>query len=195
MIFPSRSIQSARKSIARPVVAVILTLLLAAPFWSAGCGSKSSADKPGAKTNVTSTQERFVLKDIYNKNYKWSDFQGRPFIINFWATWCGPCRREIPDMIKVYNDYQSKGLEIIAISMDDSRTASRVPAFVDRYKIPWVVLYGNEKVAQEFNLGTSIPTTLFFDAEGNEVGRFVGAQPELVFRRELDKLFAQSPSI
>ena len=170
-------------------------ILMAGPFWSAGCGSNSSSDTSQGGTKADSGSERFVLKDIYNKNYKWSDLLGHPFIINFWATWCGPCRREIPDMELVYEDYQPKGLEIIAISLDDARTVDRVPAFADRYKIPWPVLYGNEKVVREFNLGNSIPTTLFFDAEGNEVSRFVGAQPELVFRRELAKLFAQSPQI
>ncbi len=195
MNFPRRSISLSQKHVARLVLAVILTVLVATPFWSSGCGNKSSSDKSSANTNVSSSSERFVLKNIYNKNYKWSDFQGQPFIINFWATWCGPCRREIPDMIKVYKDYQAKGLEIIAISVDDARTADRVPAFVDRYKIPWVVLYGDEKVYREFNLGGSIPATLFFDAQGNEVSRMIGAQPESVFRRELDKLFSQSPTI
>jgi thiol-disulfide isomerase/thioredoxin len=195
MNLPSRTISSKQKSLARLAAAVILTALLAAPFWSAGCGSKSSSNKSAPKTSVTTTPERFVLKDIYKKNHSWSDFQGHPFIINFWATWCGPCRREIPDMIKVYNDYHSRGLEIIAISVDDARTVNRVPAFIDHYKIPWLVLYGNQTVYREFHLGTSIPTTLFFDAQGNEVSRFVGAQPEVVFRRELKKLFSQSPSI
>ncbi len=175
------------------MAALVLTALIAVPSWMMGCSSSSSSDKSGG--TATSSSERFVLKNIYNKNYKWSDFQGHPLIVNFWATWCGPCRREIPAMLEVYKEYQPRGLEIVAISLDDARTIDRVPAFVDRYRIPWVVLYGNDKVTREFNLGPSIPMTLFFDAQGNEVSRFVGAQPELVFRRELDKLFAQSPSI
>jgi len=191
MILQLRSIKVMRKYIFRLAMAAVLAALVFAPFSITGCGS----DSPSSKSGAGSTPERFVLKNIYNKNYKWSDFKGRPFIVNFWATWCGPCRREIPDMIKVYNDYQSQGLEIVAISLDDARTVSRVPAFVDRYRIPWIVLYGDEKVVKEFELGSSIPTTLFFDANGNEVNRLIGAQPELVFRREIDKLFSQSPSI
>lgn len=196
MISSSRLIHTFRKNIVRIIPAFILAgVLIAAPLWSTSCGSSSSSDKPDTKANVNSTRERFALKNIYNKNYKWSDFLGRPFIVNFWATWCGPCRREIPGMIKVYNDYQNRGLKIVAISVDDARTVGRVPAFVDTYHIPWIILYGNEKVAQEFNLGPSIPVTIFFDAQGNEVSRFVGEQPELVFRQELDKLYSQSPQI
>lgn len=194
MILSSRLIQTFWKDILRIFPAFVLAaVLVSVPLLTDGCGKSSSSDKPDTKSSVGSTYERFALKDIYNKNYKWSEFLGHPFIVNFWATWCGPCRREIPGMIKVYNDYQSRGLKIVAISVDDARTLARVPAFIDTYHIPWLVLYGNEQVAREFNLGPNIPVTIFFDAQGNEVSRFVGAQPESVFRQELEKLYSQSP--
>jgi thiol-disulfide isomerase/thioredoxin len=194
MIRSSPLIKTFWKNTVRIFPALILAaVLVTVPLWSGGCGKSSSSDKPDTKANRSSTQERFALKNIYNKSYKWSDFLGHPFIVNFWATWCGPCRREIPGMIKVYDDYQSRGLKIVAISVDDARTLARVPAFIDAYHIPWIVLYGNEQVAREFNLGPNIPVTIFFDAQGHEVSRFVGSQPESVFRQELEKLYSQSP--
>jgi thiol-disulfide isomerase/thioredoxin len=166
-----------------------LVICLTIPVF-VGCGGSSSDQNSNsdmaAKDDV---HERFILKNIYGKKYQWSQFIGKPFMINFWATWCGPCRREIPVMIKLYAEYQPLGFEIIAISVDEERTRNQVVPFIDQYKIPWVVLYQDKIVSSEFNLGAGIPTTLFFDAEGNETGRFVGAQPESVFRRELEKLF------
>lgn len=100
---------------------------------------------------------------------------------------------EIPILKKLYAEYNPQGLEIVAISMDDMRTEAQVVPFIDRFQIPWLVVYGDNTVPYEFNLGPSIPVTLFFDAKGNEVGRLVGAQPESVFRSELDKLFPRPP--
>jgi thiol-disulfide isomerase/thioredoxin len=167
------------------------TILVLMPHCFIGCGgAESSGDQAEAEVVVdTGEPERFALRNIYRKKYQWSDFIGRPFMINFWATWCGPCRAEIPVLRKLYSEYQPNGLEIVAISLDTERTKDQVVPFIDSYKIPWIVLYGDIAVAQEFNLGQSIPVTLFFNAEGNEVSRLTGAQPERIFRQELEKLF------
>jgi len=156
-----------------------------------GCGDKEETEENQNSQEIAAdeTSERFILRNIYNKKYRWSDFVGQPFIVNFWATWCGPCRAEIPAMMKIYKEYQPRGLEIVAISLDGPRTVKQVVPFIDHYRIPWVVLYGDEAVQREFNLGNSIPVTLFFDAEGNETARLRGAQPEQIFRRELEKIF------
>jgi len=173
--------------------AILSALLLAVSAFFAGCGSDDpSEDRDFATADNNPVYERFNLKDMYNKRHQWSNFLGKPFVINFWATWCGPCRREMPILKKLYDEYHPKGLEIIGISVDDARTRRLVAPFVEQYGVPWVILYGEEPVLKEFSLGPSIPTTLFFDAEGNEISRIVGAQPEVVFRRELAKLFPSS---
>ena len=171
-------------------------LIILAVGVIAGCGSsESSSKKPEVALAVKdSIPERFDLKNIYGKRYQWSQFVGKPLIINFWATWCGPCRAEIPAMKKMYSEFHPQGLEIVAISLDQERTIDQVVPFIDRYEIPWVVLYGDKNAVEAFNLGPSIPETIFFDANGNETARLVGAQPELTFRREIEKLFPPQAS-
>jgi len=173
-------------------ISLLLTfiLLITAPFLN-GCGSKeSSADTPDtdvpAQKQIT---ERFNLRNTIGQRHHWSEYVGKPLIINFWATWCGPCRAEIPGMINIYKEYQPQGLEIVAISLDDQRTKDRVVPFIDQFQIPWVVLYGDQAVVNEFQPGASIPVSIFFDSQGNETARLVGAQPEANFRREVEKLF------
>jgi cytochrome c biogenesis protein CcmG/thiol:disulfide interchange protein DsbE len=177
------------------IYSILVLMILALVPYHVGCGGNDNSQKKPATTLETQkdTPERFVLRSVYDRKYSWSDFLGKPFMINFWATWCGPCRVEMPAMLKLYNEYQPKGLEIVGISLDDERTKEQVAPFVDRYNIPWVVLYGDLAVSDEFKLGPSIPVTLFFDAQGHETARLVGAQPEAAFRQELEKLFPDNP--
>ncbi len=180
-----------KNGVRRFLSVMVACMLLAGPaIVISGCGSSSESGETAAAKTVV--YERFTLQNIYNKRYQWSDFLGKPFIINIWATWCGPCRREMPILKKLYEEYHPKGLEIVGISFDDARTRQMVVPFVEQFEIPWVILYGEQRLVQEFSLGTSIPTTLFFDAGGKETARIVGAQPEAAFRRELARLFPES---
>jgi thiol-disulfide isomerase/thioredoxin len=166
-------------------------VITAALFWY-GCGSKETAKPSGSGSPGGQVQtaldksERFVLDDVYNRKRKWSEFVGKPLVINFWATWCPPCRIEMPQLKKLYQEYKPKGLEIVGISVDDTRDP--VMPFVQQMQIPWVILYGDKNVSEEFKMGRGIPVTIFFDATGKEIGRVIGAQPEEVFRSYFDKL-------
>lgn len=181
----------------KQIVWFLVLFAISTALYLVGCGGgESSSDNPGSNISTQNQpSERFALRNIYGKKYRWSEFVGKPFIINFWATWCGPCRAEIPGMINVYKEYQPLGLEIVAISLDDARTIDRVVPFIDQFKVPWIVLYGDQAVIDEFQPGQSIPVTLFFDAQGKETARLIGAQPESAFRRELEKLFNRSGQI
>jgi len=159
-------------------------LLLVSGIVSNGCG-----DSPRA--NYASL-ERFILLDINGQERRWSEFKGKPLMINFWATWCGPCRREIPLLINIYDQYHDQGLEIIGISIDQRR--DQVPPFVRQFDIPYVILYGDYQSTVEFELGRGIPVTIFIDAEGNETGRISGAQPPEFFMNQVQKLMATKPA-
>ncbi|MEE9442311.1 MAG: TlpA disulfide reductase family protein [candidate division Zixibacteria bacterium] len=151
--------------------------------------NKSAGTSQSANKNLPSmSHERFALRDLDGNIRKWSEFAGKPIVINFWATWCGPCLREMPILKKLYAEYQSQGLEIIGISVDQQNTIARVVPYVEQLDIPWVIVYGDRESAFEFGLGRSVPTTVFLDANGNETGRLIGAQPEHIFRAEFEKI-------
>lgn len=166
-------------------------IVAAAMLWF-GCGQDDSAkasaggSSPAQAQTKADAAERFVLDDVFNRKRKWSEFVGKPLAINFWATWCPPCRMEMPVLKALYKEYKPKGLEIVGISVDNSRDP--VMPYVQQMQIPWVILYGDKNVAEEFKMGRGIPVTIFFDAAGNEIGRVTGAQPESVFRSYFDKM-------
>ncbi len=170
----------------------LLGMISFAALLALGCSksdsTESSSPKPQTAQVAPASSERFVLDDINNRKRKWSDFVGKPLVINFWATWCPPCRMEMPVLRKLYQEYHYKGLEIVGISMDDTRDP--VIPYIRQMQIPWVILYGDLEVAEEFKMGRGIPVTVFFDASGKEIGRLTGAQPEDVFRQYFDQLTA-----
>jgi len=131
--------------------------------------------------------ERFRLRDLSGHERVWSEFIGKPLVINFWASWCGPCRREVPTLKKMYEEFHPLGLEIVGITVDEKKDDART--FVRQFEIPWVMVFNDGQADQEFGIGQGIPVTIFFDAQGKEIYRIIGAQKEEVFRKGFDKLF------
>jgi len=181
------------KAFITSVIAVVLGVFLSMAIGCGKAGEQKSdsaiAAAPDSTTAAPTTQakERFALQDLNGRQRTWSEFIGKPLLVNFWATWCPPCRVEIPTLKKLYDEYHPQGLEIVAISMDTKTSA--VKPFADQMQLPWVVLYTDERVSDEMKLGRGIPMTIFFDAQGNETGRVTGAMPEAYFREQIGKLF------
>ncbi|HEY9857585.1 MAG TPA: TlpA disulfide reductase family protein [Stenomitos sp.] len=107
------------------------------------------------------------------KTVKLSDFKGKVRIVNFWATWCPPCRAEIPHFVSMYKDLKGKGVEIIGISLDQKGDAAVAP-FVKENKMNYPVLLGDENVVSAYGGIRGIPTTFIVDRQGRIVKKFVG---------------------
>ena len=115
------------------------------------------------------------LKDGAGKTYNLSDYRGKIVVLNFWATWCVPCKEEMPIFTEAYKRYNQRGLVILAASLDDERTRKYVPKFVQRFKMEFPVLVdATTTTMQQMGLGDSVPSTLFFDENGNLAGKIVG---------------------
>jgi peroxiredoxin len=127
------------------------------------------------------------LKDLDGKTVKLSDFKGKVVILDFWATWCPPCRAEIPDFVALENQYKSKGLAIIGVSLDQGGSGV-VSAFAKAQKMNYTVVMGDENVAQAYGDIQAIPTTFIIDPKGNIVTAHQGETAKSVFEADIQKL-------
>jgi thiol-disulfide isomerase/thioredoxin len=115
----------------------------------------------------------FSLSTNDGKTIELSKLKGKTVVINFWATWCGPCRAEIPGFLEVYEKYKSKGLEIVGISLDQGGW-NDVSPFVKKFKISYPVVIGNDKISKQYGNIEAIPTTFIVDKNGTIVDEHVG---------------------
>ncbi|GAB4369323.1 MAG: TlpA disulfide reductase family protein [Calditrichia bacterium] len=138
----------------------------------------------------------FVLKDLDGKTYKLCENLGQgPIVINFWATWCVPCVEEMKKLKKIYNEYSEKGVQFLAISVDDPKTVGRVKSFVKSHRYPFhVLLDTNNDVLRKLQ-GTVPPYTLVLDKDGTVVYSHVGYRvgDEKKLEEVIKELLEKSP--
>jgi peroxiredoxin len=106
----------------------------------------------------------FTLTDLSGKSISLSDLKGKVIFVNFWATWCGPCRHEIPDFIEFYKENKDKGVVILGVSVDKS--VNKVRDFVDDNGINYPIAMATDDMVKDYKPGKFIPTTIIIDSDG-----------------------------
>ena len=127
----------------------------------------------------------FELTAIDGRRLKLSDLKGKAVMVDFWATWCGPCVAAMPHLVKLYEKYKSRGLEILAISCDDKADRHLVAPFAKEHKVTFPVLF-DEGVGKLYNV-RGYPTSIFIDKQGHIRYRDMGFRDETP--RELEVIF------
>jgi len=143
----------------------------------------------------------FTLRTVQGELFKLSENRGKVIMLNFWGTWCGPCRREIPDFNKLHAKYQKDGLKIVGITIT-SGSAKNILEFMNDWDMEYTVLTDidnneTQKVTSDYGRAigkpiTGIPTTLIIDKEGYIVKGYVGPRSEEVFYKDLQPLLSSS---
>jgi thiol-disulfide isomerase/thioredoxin len=118
----------------------------------------------------------FVLDTLDGGEARLSDFRGKVVLLNFWASWCGPCRMEFPDLVSVYEKNKDRGFEIVAVNLGESKEVAG--RFAEQFKLPFpILLDSNAGVARQYQT-YSIPTSYFLDRDGVILGSRAGAMTE-----------------
>jgi thiol-disulfide isomerase/thioredoxin len=121
------------------------------------------------------------LKDLDGKPFKLSDYAGKVVIVNLWATWCGPCRIEIPELIKLSDEYKSRGVELIGVTNEDPvEEAAKVKDFVAKQNIPYRIVWGTESYSlglMQGNVRNVIPQSFVVAGDGRVVAHMTGFNP------------------
>lgn len=127
--------------------------------------------------------EDFTLQDLNGKDVRLSDYRGKAVLLEFWATWCPPCRASIPGIEKIHKTYKDKGLSVLAVSLDEGDWAS-VKSFAAEAGITYTVLKGTEDVAEQYHV-RSIPMVLILDREGRIARRYLGGGEEEEIEKDI----------
>lgn len=130
--------------------------------------SLHGASKSDFKADLT-------LADLNGKRMHLRDYRGQIVVLNFWATWCSPCTHEIPLLVQAEKDYKSRGVIFIGASLDESKTRSVIPAFLNRYQVTFPIWVGaSADDLAKLGMGEAVPATAFLDQDGRIVARVSG---------------------
>jgi peroxiredoxin len=148
--------------------------------------SSPSAEAPHLVSSMPkNAAPQFTLNDINGRPVSLADYRGKVVILDFWAPWCPPCKREIPDLISLQDQYASKGLQIIGVGLD---RPDNVSSFVRENGVNYPVMVGDDDITQLYGGIPGIPTTFIIDKEGNISKRFEGFTDRAAFEAAIRKL-------
>src|SRR5215208_2711179 len=177
------------------VVATVIVLGLVAVFGASSCNSYDPVPKgPSSSTTVRPAPNRpgaalisvprLVLeaenRAATGSPIKLANYSGKVLLVNLWATWCGPCRMETPELVKLHKEFQSRGVEMIGLSTEDpDASAESVKNFVREYEVDYQIGWATREVAQGLMQGkTNIPQSFIIARDGRILKRFIGFNPQ-----------------
>jgi bacillithiol system protein YtxJ len=184
----------ALRAAAKSVVPVLLMLLIGA------CAP--SADQPAAEANPTPSDPavvvaedlppapEFTLPALSGTDYSLADQRGKVVIVNFWATWCGPCVRETPGFVDLQNELGGDTFEIVGVSLDQEGFEVIRP-FAERYEVSYPMLLDDGALADEFGGVYAMPSSFIIDKEGRVAHRVIGEFPFEDLRPEIERMIAE----
>ena len=144
----------------------------------------------GAKPRRTAPE--FALKDADGKVLRLSDYRGKVILLDFWATWCGPCQIEIPWFMEFERKYRDRGFAVIGVSMDEEGWEAVKP-FVADLAVNYRMVLGDDSIAQQYGGVEALPTTFLIDREGKIAAVHVGLASKSEFQNGIEQLLQNTP--
>ena len=156
-----------------PLVLVVVAVLVAGMlYFGFHMARRSGSDAPSVLGKSTPAPD-FTLESLDGKSMKLSDFRGKAVALNFWATWCGPCKIETPWLVQLQSEYGGQGLQVVGVAMDDSGK-DEIAKFAKEMGMNYPVLLGKEAVGDAYGGVPALPETFFIGRDGKIVDRIIG---------------------
>jgi peroxiredoxin len=171
------------------VAGTVISLGLLAAFGVSSCNSNdpTPASRSSAPTRPNASLAMLPRPILEAENkaasgdpIKLANYSGKVMLVNLWATWCGPCRMETPELVKLHKEFQSRGVEMIGLSTEDpAASAESVSDFIREYGVDYQIGWATREVAQTLMQGrTSIPQSFVIARDGRIIKRFIGFRPD-----------------
>lgn len=160
------------------IFAAVLFFMAPESWWQFGV--TPDAQRPAAAD--------FTLKGFDGAEWKMSEHRGRVVVVNYWATWCAPCRIETPGLVAFAKEFENRGVDVIGVTMDED--LSLVPPFVDEYAINYPIAYPNAAALPSAE-GFPLPTTMLYDKNGRLAKKYTGIVLASTLRSDAEALLAE----
>ena len=204
-VLPGRRPSTAAVLIALAAVGVAVLIVMLSP----GAGPVDTGTPAASKSRLTGSPNSaaddaaadakaagkaapltFTLKDMNGVDVKLASFKGKPIVMNFWATWCGPCRAEIPSLVELQSRYNAAGTEVVILGVSVDDPVEKLKPYAAQMKMNYPVLVGNgrDDVQDAFGPLWGIPVTVFIDREGKIAKKHSGIASKEQFEQEIKAL-------
>jgi len=136
----------------------------------------------------TTAHLNFTLKDIDGASVKLTDYKGKVVLLNFWATWCGPCKLEIPEFVEAYERYRDKGFVILGVLSEDDPAPAELRSFMAKFRMTYPVFLEHQELAAANGELWALPTSFLIDRQGSICTRHTGAMTKDMLEQEIKSL-------
>jgi thiol-disulfide isomerase/thioredoxin len=175
-------------------LSILSIFLVVGLITGCGKGTADVAELPTAKAAAASPVDsdarsipEFEKATLAGETLSTADLAGKVTVVNFWATWCGPCVVETPALVALRNEWKDRNFEIVGISMDEEGL-SVIGDFAERFDISYPLIHDLGPLAEKFGGVYALPTSFVVDSNGEILHRFIGVFPVEEMREELDQL-------
>jgi thiol-disulfide isomerase/thioredoxin len=177
-----------------PLVLFFIAALVAAMlFVGIRTARNNRAAAPGNGQLIGNLAPDFQLQTLDGKNLKLSDLRGKAVLLNFWATYCGPCKVEMPWFVELQKQYGPQGFQIVGVANDDAST-DEIAKFAKEMGINYPILLGKDSVSDVYKVSV-LPTSYFVDRDGKLIAREFGLQSRSVFVDHIKKAMGQGQAV
>jgi thiol-disulfide isomerase/thioredoxin len=173
------------------IVAVVTAMLLAGVHMARNKGGANGSTKGQLMGNVAPD---FELPGLDGKSLKLSNLRGKAVLLNFWATYCGPCKIEMPWFVELQKEYGPQGFQIVGVAMDDASTED-IAKFAKEMGVNYPILLGKDAVAESYGGVSVLPTTFFLDRDGKLIAREFGLRSRSDFVDDIKKALSQGQAV
>jgi len=176
-----------------PLVIVAVAAMIALMLWVGLRSARHRANPVAAQTEGGPAPD-FALASLEGKTVRLSDYRGKAVLLNFWATWCPPCKIEMPWFVELQKQYGPAGLQILGVAMDDG-SPKEIAAFAKEMGVNYPVLIGKEAVGDAYGGIPYLPVSFFIDRNGKVVDKVLGLKGRGDIEGDVKKILASAPAV